>query len=217
MLELFLSLQIFVEDEVDHSPILGFATHDINRDSVVYPTTLAYNKLIEYNINEPFYFLNDTYLRDDRVLQDIVMEISTTEPTTDQIFWNDTLRSELGIEFSNMSSRLTTLYIFSANSSDQLDWEMFLMSFSFLQSEERAANRNSGNRTINITVHDSNNSVSITVIINVLPLPPVVLITVQDITFTEGDNFIWLNNLDFPIAVIQDEDALFTSLRITLR
>ena len=145
------------------------------------------------------------------------MEISTSVLTTDQIFWNRSLQSELEIEVSDISSELTTLYIFSANISDQLDWEMFLMSFSFLQSEERAANRNTGNRTVNITAHDSNNNVTITVIINVLPLPPVVLITLQDVTFTEGENFIWLKNLDFPIVVIQDEDALFTSLRITLR
>ena len=214
---MFLSLQIFVEDEIDHSPILGFATNDVNRDSVVYPTTLPSNKFVEYNIIEPFYFLNDIYLRDDRELQDIFMEISTSVLTTDQIFWNRTLQSELQIEFSDITSELTTLYIFSANTSDQLDWEMFLMSFSFLQSEERPANRNTGNRTVNITAHDSNNNVTITVIINVLPLPPEVLITLQDVTFTEGENFIWLKNLDFPIVVIQDEDALFTSLRITLR
>ena len=202
---------------MDHSPILGFAIDDVDRNSVVYPTTLTSNKIIDYNINEPFYFLNDTYLRDDRELQDIVLEITSTLPTTDQILWNNTLQSELGIEFTNTNSGLTTLYIFSANISNQLDWEMFLMSFSFLQSEERVANRDTGNRTVNIIAHDSNSNVTITVIINVLPLPPMVLITVQDITFTEGDNFIWLRNVEFPIAVIQDEDALFTLLRITLR
>ena len=213
----FLLLQIFVEDVMDHSPILGFATNDINRDSVIYPTTLGSDKFYEYNINKPIYFLNDTYLRDDRGIQDIFIEIITTVPTTDQILWNDTLQHELGIEFTDRSSRLETLYTFSANISAQLGWEMFLMSFSFLQNEERAANRNTGNRTVNITVHDSSNIVTITVVIDVLPLPPVVLITVQDITFTEGENFIWLKNLEFPIAIIQDEDALFISLRITLR
>ena len=202
---------------MDHSPIFGFATNDVDRNSVVYPTTLTSNKIIEYNINGPFCFLNNTYFRDDHELQDIFVEITSTVPTTDQILWNDTLQNELGIKFTNKSRGLTTLYIFSANISDQLDWEVFLMSFSFLQSEERAANRNTGNRTVNIIAHDGNNNVTVTVIINVLPLPPIVLITVQDITFTEGDNFIWLQNVEYPIAVIQDEDALFTLLRITLQ
>ena len=40
--------------------------------------------------------------------------------TTDQIVWNLALQSELGIEFSNISSELTTLYIFS---------EIFLISW----------------------------------------------------------------------------------------
>ena len=108
------------------------------------------------------------------------------------------------------------VYIFSENVSNVLDWEMFLMSFSFLQSEPRVANQNVGNRTINIIAQDCNNTITVTVIISVLPLPPVILITVQDTTFTEGQNFIWLQN-EFPIAIIQDEDAMFVSLTVTLR
>ena len=178
--------------------------------------TLASNKFIEYNINELIYFLNDTYLRDDRELKNVSVEVITTVPTTDQLLWNKTLQRMLGIGLTNRSSGLTTTYTFSGNLSDVLKWEMFLMSFGFLQSEPRVVDRNVGNRTINLRVQDSSNRVTVTVIINVLPLPPVVLITVQDTTFTEGQNFIWLQN-EFPVAVIQDEDAMFVSLTITLR
>ena len=200
---------------IDHKPILGFAANDVDRNSVVYPITLASNKFIEYNIDEPIYFLNDTYLRDDRQLKNVSIEVITAVPTTDQLPWNETFQRTLGISFTNRSSGLTAVYTFSGNVSNVLDWEMFLMSFSFLQSEPRVANRNVGNRTINIRAQDYNYNVTVTVIINVLPLPPVVLITVQDTTFTEGQNFIWLQN-EFPIAVIQDEDAMFVSLTVTL-
>ena len=40
---------------IDHKPILGFAANDVDRNSVVYPTTLASNKFIEYNIDESIY------------------------------------------------------------------------------------------------------------------------------------------------------------------
>ena len=201
---------------IDHIPVLGFAVKDVNHNSVVYPITLASNKFIDYSINEPIYFLNDTYLRDDRQIMNVSVEVITAVPTTDQLLWNKTLQRMLGIGLTNRSSGLTTTYTFSGNLSDILKWEMFLMSFGFLQSEPRVVDRNVGNRTINLRVQDSSNRVTVTVIINVLPLPPVVLITVQDTTFTEGQNFIWLQN-EFPVAVIQDEDAMFVSLTITLR
>lgn len=202
----------------DDEPILGFAVDgDVDRDSVAYPTTLATNKFIEYDITEPIYFLNDIYLRDDRQLKNVTIEVMTTnESATDQLIWNKTLQEALGINYTNMTYGLTTVHIFSADIADELDWEMFLMLFSFLQNEMRAEDRHIGNRTINITAQDCNNSVTVTVTINVLPLPPEVTITVQDITFMEGQNFLLLRT-EFPIAVVQDEDAMFTSLRVTLQ
>jgi len=142
--------------------------------------------------------------------------VVTAEPTTDQLLWNETLQEMLGIKLTNMSSESRTLYTFSANISDEFYWEKFLMSFSFIQSEVCVSNRTVGNRTINITAHDGSNNVTVTATINVLPLPPVIQIIVQDTTFREGQNFILLRD-DFPIAVIQDKDALFVSLDITLQ
>ena len=201
---------------IDHKPILGFAVDDVDRNSVMYPAMLASNKFIKYNVNEPIYFLNDTYLRDDRQLKNTTIELITAVPTTDQLLWNETFQELLNINYTNTSSGLAKLYIFLGNVSNVMDWERFLMSFRFLQSEKRVANRDVGNRTINIKTQDNNNNVTVTVIIDVLPLPPVVLITVQDTTFTEGQDFIWLQN-EFPIVVIQDEDAMFVSLRVTLK
>ena len=173
------------------------------------------NKVINYDITEPVYFLNNTYLRDDRQLKNITVKV-TNISSTDQLTWNDTLREDLGIDHSNMSYGVTTLHIFSADISDELEWEAFLMSFSFLQSAMRAADRNAGNRTINVIAEDCSNSVAIMIIINVLPRPPEVIITVQNTTFTEGQDPIVLRD-EFPIAVRQDQDALFVSLIITLQ
>lgn len=208
--------QISVDDVKDDAPIFGFAADDVDRISTAYPTMLAASKFIEYDTTDPVYFLSYVYLRDDRQLKNITIEVTTNVSTSDRLEWNETLQEELGINYSNTTSELTTLYIFSANISDELEWEMFLMSFSFLQSNMRAADRDSGNRTIRITVQDCNNVITITVVINVIPLPPVVAITLQNIVFVEGQNFTLLRTA-FPIEVTQDEDALFTSLTITLQ
>ena len=205
-----------VEDVVDHEPILGFAGDDVDRNSLVYPTTLATNKYIVYDIIEPVFFLNDAYLRDDGQLTNVSVELNTTVSTTDQLEWNETLRQTLGINYTNTSIGLTTSYTFSADIADELDWEMFLMSFYFLQSEMRARSRNPSNRTINIIARDSNSVVTVSVVIDVLPLPPDVQITVQNTTFREGQEFIVLRQ-DILISVNQDEDAMFTNLRITLQ
>ena len=210
-----LLFQISVDDVIDDIPIFGFVANDFNRNSVVYPTMLTTGKLIEYDITEPIYFLNNAYLRDDRQLKNITVEV-TGIATTDQLTWNNTLQEMLGINYTNTNSGITTLHIFSADIYDELKWEVFLMSFNFIQSGVRAAERNASNRTISVTVQDCINSVTVTTIINVLPLPPVVTITVEDTTFTEGDNFILLRN-EFPIAVQQDQDAMFVSLTITLQ
>ena len=207
--------QIFVDDVIDDIPIFGFAPDDVNRNTVVYPTTLTIINVIKYDITDPVYFLNNAYLRDDHQIKNITIEV-TDIATTDLLTWNDTLQDTLGINYLNTSGGVTTVHFFSADI-DELQWEMFLMSFSFLQSGVRAEARNPGNRTVNVTVQDCNNSVTVTTIINVLPLPPVIVITgIENITFTEGDNFILLRN-EFPIAVEQDQDALFVSLRITLQ
>lgn len=205
-----------MDDAIDHEPVLGFAADGVDRSSMVYPTTLASNKFITYNITEPVNFLNDTYLRDDRQLESVSIEVTTTVPTSDQLLWSRTLQTSLGINFSSTTNGLTTRYTFSANISDELDWEVFLMSFNFIQNETRAADRNAGRRTIYIMAHDRNNVAMVTVIIDVQPLPPVVIITVQNTTFTEGQDFFLLRNR-FPVAVIQDEDALFVSLTVALR
>lgn len=210
-----LLFQISVDDVIDNIPIFGFAADDVNRNSVIYPTTLTTVEVIEYDIIDTIYFLNNAYLRDDRQLKNVTIEVNGLA-TTDVLTWNDTLQNEIGINYNNTSIGVnTTLYIFSADIYDELQWEMFLMSFSFLQGGVRAMDRDVGNRTITITVQDCNNSVTMTTIINVLPLPPVVMITVNNITFTEGDDFILLRN-EFPVAVEQDQDALFVSLTITL-
>ena len=169
-----------------------------------------------YDITEPVYFLNNTYLRDDHQLENITINV-TNLSETDELSWNGTLQDDFGINYNNTSYGLTTCHIFSGDIYDVLEWETFLMSFSFLQSNERAAYRNAGYRTITVTVQDCNNSVTVTTIINVLPLPPVVTITLQNTTFTEGQNFTYFQR-EFPmIAVTQDQDSMFTSLTVTLQ
>ena len=194
---------------IDNIPIFGFALNNVDRNSLLYPTTLNTSKVIDYDSTKPVDFLNDIYLRDDGQVKNISVEVVTNGSTTDQLSWNKTL----GINYTDMNDGLTT---FTANISDELQWEIFLMSFSFCQSAMRVADRNIGNRTITITAQDCNNTATVTVIINVQPLPPVVTITVQDTTFTEGENFILLRN-ELNIAVIQDTDASFISLTITLQ
>ena len=166
-----------------------------------------------YDITDPVSFLNNAYLRDDRQLKNITIK-ATNLSATDELIWNDTLQR---FSYTNTSNGITTCHIFSGNIYDDLEWEMFLMSFSFRQGNERAAYRNIGNRTITVTVQDCSNIVTVTTIINVLPLPPVVMILLQNTTFTEEEGFIYFRN-EFPmIAVIQDQDALFISLTITLQ
>ena len=207
--------QISVNDVIDDIPIFGFAADDVNRNSVVYPTTLTTVKVIEYDIIDSIYFLNNAYLRDDRQLKNVTIEV-TGLAATDTLTWNGTLQEALGIDYTDASDGVNTLHIFSGDIYDELQWEMFLMSFSFLQDGVRADDRDVGNRTINVTAQDCSNSVTLTTIINVLPLPPVVMITVDNITFTERDNFTLIRN-EFPIAVEQDQDAMFVSLTITLQ
>ena len=203
-------LQIFVDDVIDNNPIFGFASDNVDRNSLLYPTTLVTNKVIDYNITEPVDFLNDIYLRDDGQVKNISIEVITSESTTDQLLWNETL----GIYYTDITTNESTT--FTADTSDEMQWEMFLMSFSFRQSAMRVADRNIGNRTITITAQDCSNTVTVTVIINVQPLPPVVTITVQNTTFMEGQNFILLQD-ELKIAVMQDTDASFISLTITLQ
>ena len=203
-------LQIFVDDVIDNIPIFGFASDNVDRNSLLYPTTLVTNKVIDYNITEPIYFLNDIYLRDDGQVKNISIEVITSESTTDQLLWNKTL----GINYTDITTNESTT--FTANISDEMQWEMFLMSFSFRQSALLVADRNIGNRTITITAQDCSNTATVTVVIYVQPLPPVVTITVQNTTFTEGENFILLRN-ELDIAVMQDTDASFISLTITLQ
>ena len=203
-------LQIFIDDVIDNIPIFGFASDNVDRNSLLYPTTLNTNKVIDYNSTKPVDFLNDIYLRDDGQVKNISVEVITSESTTDQLLWNETL----GINYTDITTNESTT--FTADISDEMQWEMFLMSFSFRQSAMRVADRNIGNRTITITAQDCSNTATVTVIINVHPLPPVVTITVQNTTFMEGQNFILLQN-ELNIAVIQDTDASFISLTITLQ
>lgn len=167
--------------------------------------TLATSKVIDYNTTEPVYFLNDIYLRDDRQVKNISIEVAVS--ATDKLSWNH----------NSTNNASTTLYTFTDNISDVLQWEMFLMSFSFCQSAMRPADRNiSSNRTVSVTVQDCSNTSTVTVIINVLPLPPEVTITVQNTTFVEGHDLILLRR-NLSIVVIQDPDALFVSLTVTLQ
>lgn len=206
---------------MDNIPIFGFASDDVNRSSELYPTMLSTEKFIEYDVTEAIKFLNNTYLRDDRQLKNITIEVNTNVRTTDQLLWNRTLQNKLGIEYTNTSTELTSKHVFSANAniSDRA-WEKFLMSFCFLQNATRAANRSAGNRTITVLVQDcTNDGVEVTIIINVLPLPPKVTIILvpENITFTEGEQSLIFRNNYSSIAVIQDQDAMFVSLTISLQ
>ena len=179
----------------------------MNRTSLLYPMTLATSKVIDYNTAEPVYFLNDIYLRDDGQVKNISVEVAVS--ATDRLSWNQ--------EYNSTNNASIMLYTFTDNISDVLQWEMFLMSFNFCQSAIRPADRNiNSNRTINVTVQDCSNTSTVTVIINVLPLPPEVTITVQNTTFVEGHDFILLRR-NLSIVVIQDPDALFVSLTVTLQ
>lgn len=195
----------------DDAPIFGFAAVDVDRNSTLYPT-LTTDMVINYDVTKPIYFLSDVYLRDDRQIKNISVVV-TNLSTTDWLEWNKTIPE---VNYTNTTNGTTAIYTFMAITFDEWEWEMFLMSFSFLQSAMRAVDRSPSNRTISVITQDCTNSVTLTVVINVLPLPPDVIITLQNITFTEGDNFILLRNA-FPIAVLQDEDALFVSLTITLQ
>ena len=201
---------------MDNIPIFGFASDEVDRNSELYPTMLSTDKFINYDVTEPIRFLNNTYLRDDRQLKNITIEVNTSVQTTDKLLWDQT--SE-GIEYTNTSSELTSKHVFSANISDRA-WEKFLMSFCFLQNATRAADRNAGNRTITVLVQDcTNDGVEVTIIINVLPLPPVVTITLEpeNITFTEGEQSFIFQNSYSSIGVIQDQDAMFVSLTVSLQ
>lgn len=210
---------IFVYDVMDNIPIFGFASDEVDRNSELYPTMLSTDKFINYDVIEPIKFLNNTYLRDDRQLKNITIEVNTSVRTTDKLLWDQTLQNELEIEYTNTSSELTSKHVFSANISDRA-WEKFLMSFCFLQNATRAADRNAGNRTITVLVQDcTNDGVEVTIIINVLPLPPEVTIILvpENITFTEGEQSFIFQNSYSSIGVIQDQDAMFVSLTISLQ
>lgn len=202
-------LQIIVNDVIDDSPIFGFASDNVDRDSLVYPTTLTTEKVIDYDTTETIYFLSDIYLRDDRQIKNITVEVVISDSATEQLSCDGTI----GINCTDITNGSTT---FTADISDELQWENFLMSFSFRQSAMRVAARNVGYRTISVTVQDCSNVSTVTVIINVQPLPPVVGITVQNITFMEGQNTSLLEN-EFNIAVTQDPDSMFTSITISLQ
>ena len=214
----FLS-QIIVEDAVDDAPIFGFAPPEVDRSNLTYPTTLVTDKLIDYNTNESVNFLSDIYLRDDRQLQNITISFeSDIANVNDELLWDQMLLMSLGI--SNMTTEVSptlTTYTFSADLPNETDWEIFLMTFQFLCNETRVNNRMLGNRTIIISANDDNNTSTVMVDINVLPLPPVVDIVVPNIIFTEGDNYTLYRNLDDPISVTQDMDSPFILLNVTLR
>jgi len=215
-----LSLQIIIKDVVDDAPIFGFAPPEVDRNSLIYPTTLDTDKPIDYDIDEPVNFLSDIYLRDDRQLQNITLNFeSNVANVTDELLWDQMLLSSLGISVvTTEESPTSTVYTFSADLPNETDWEIFLMTFQFLCNETRAANRMLGNRTIIISASDDNNTSTVVIDINVLPLPPVVDITVPNITFTEGENYTLLRDLDDPpISVTQDEDSQFTLINVTLR
>ena len=124
----------------------------------------------------------------------------------------------ISVATTEKSPTLTT-YTFSADLPNETDWEIFLMTFQFLCNETRAANRMRGNRTIIISADDGNNTSTVVIDINVLPLPPAVFITVPpNIIFTEGENYTLFRNLDNPpISVTQDEDSQFILINVTLR
>ena len=123
----------------------------------------------------------------------------------------------ISVVTTKKSPTLTT-YTFSADLPNETDWEIFLMTFQFLCNETLAANRMRGNRTIIISANDGNNASTVVIDINVLPLPPVIDITVPNIIFTEGENYTLLRNLDNPpISVTQDEDSQFRLINVTLR
>jgi len=201
---------------VDDPPIFGFVSTDFIRSSLTHPTTLNKTLIIDYNTNESVNFLSDIYLRDDRQLQNITLRYESN--VTDELLWDQMLLMSLGISVvTTESSPTLTTYTFSADLPDEADWEMFLMTFQFLCNETRAANRMNGSRTITISANDENNTSTVIIDINVLPLPPVIEITVPNIIFIEGDNYTLLRNLDDPISVTQDVDSRFMSLNVSLR
>ena len=209
--------QIIVEDVVDHAPILWFISPDADRTNPAYPTRFNFIKLIDYNTNESVNFLSDIYLRDDRQIQSITVSFQRyVANVSDELLWNQTLVTSLRIDNTTEESSTLTTYTFSANL-NETDWEMFLMTFSFLCNDTRAADRMLGSRTIIISANDGNNTSTVMVDINVLPLPPVINIDVPNINFTEGDSYALLRDLEDPISVIQDMDSRFTSLNVTLR
>jgi len=138
---------------------------------------------------------------------------------TDELLWDQMLLLSLGIFVATTEESPTlSTYTFSADLPNKIDWEIFLMTFQFLCNETHANNRMLGNRIIIISANDDNNTSTVVIDINVLPLPPVVDITVPNITFTEGENYTLLRNLDDPpISVTQDEDSQFILINVTLR
>ena len=210
--------QIIVEDVSDDAPIFGFVPLEVDRNSLTFPTTLDNDKLIDYNTHESVNFLSDIYLRDDRQLQNIIISFeSDIANVTNELLWDRMLLMSLNIHMTTKVSPTLMTYTFSADLPNETDWEMFLMTFQFLCNETRANNRMLGNRTIIISAKDENNTSTVMVDINVLPLPPVINIAVPNIIFTEGDNYKLYRNLDDPISVTQDMDSSFISLNVTLR